>query len=415
MRVRVCWARLAARICWQGDMVVVNPQLWQARFGMNPGTVQRTPAYNPASGSFMGRMPDPRAPYASLYPGTGGMAQASQNIYRSGPGAQSAAVPTSRPVGEAVRDAVPAANPYFGQLGRSMLQQGSSVAPAQSPFEAIARALTGVAGGYIAGQANEQQQARDAVLSERMADLYGIDPSVVEGFSREEIAAYGEGEAKKAADRAAAERAAREKEFGQEKDLRKEFSGLSKDFRTQRAAYNRVLSSAEDPSAAGDLALIFNYMKVLDPGSVVRESEFATAAAAGAFGDRIQGAVNRIVSGQRLSDAQRRDFVNRAGMLYEGALDTQRGLEDEYRGLADEYGVAPGRVVPDYVRGLEPEIVAAEVVSQPGSNEVEASVVGDSAAPAVASPKTAAEYDELPSNTIYQHPDDPIGTFRTKK
>ena len=67
------------------------------------------------------------------------------------------------------------------------------------------------------------------------------------------------------------------------------FEANSSDFFKVRDAFNRVVTSAEDPSAAGDLALIFNFMKTLDPGSVVRESEFSTAAQAGSFLDRTYG------------------------------------------------------------------------------------------------------------------------------
>ena len=56
--------------------------------------------------------------------------------------------------------------------------------------------------------------------------------------------------------------------------LRKEFTGLQKikDFSKVSDAYTRVVESSRDPSAAGDLALIFNYMKVLDPGPEPRRS-----------------------------------------------------------------------------------------------------------------------------------------------
>ncbi|MEM8882399.1 MAG: hypothetical protein AAGC82_17565, partial [Pseudomonadota bacterium] len=66
-------------------------------------------------------------------------------------------------------------------------------------------------------------------------------------------------------------------DFSDRQGLRKEFIGQTtvKDFRKQAEAFGRIDASAFEPSPAGDLALIFNYMKVLDPGSVVRESEFA--------------------------------------------------------------------------------------------------------------------------------------------
>ena len=98
--------------------------------------------------------------------------------------------------------------------------------------------------------------------------------------------------------------------------LRSQVSDYTKTFRAVEESYNRIKSSADKPSAAGDLSLIFNYMKMLDPGSVVRESEFQVAAQSGDYGERIQGFVNRTLNGQRLSEDIRKDFVTRAEQLF---------------------------------------------------------------------------------------------------
>lgn len=130
--------------------------------------------------------------------------------------------------------------------------------------------------------------------------------------------------------------------------LRDDFTKASGTFVTVRDAYTRVLESAKQPTAAGDLALIYSYMKMLDPGSVVRESEFAQAASAGSYGEQIQAAVQRALNGQRLADTVRADFVNRAGRLFAGTVQTQEELENTYRGLAGQRGVPEARVIIDY-------------------------------------------------------------------
>ena len=136
--------------------------------------------------------------------------------------------------------------------------------------------------------------------------------------------------------------------FSNADKLRDEFNKGSGAFIKARDAYGPVLASAKDPSPAGDLAMIFNYMKVLDPGSVVRESEFATAAASGAFGERIKASVNRVLSGQRLSDDMRTDFVNRAGMLYQEQESLHEQLREQYGGLSERFEVSPENVLIDY-------------------------------------------------------------------
>lgn len=131
---------------------------------------------------------------------------------------------------------------------------------------------------------------------------------------------------------------------------RKEFTSLPvvKAFTTQTTAYGRVISSAEDPSPAGDLALIFNYMKVLDPGSTVREGEFATAQESGSVDDRTRGLYNKIVSGERLSDQQRADFADRATRLYSGAEQQYNDISGQYSAFAAAAGLPPEQVIPNF-------------------------------------------------------------------
>lgn len=125
--------------------------------------------------------------------------------------------------------------------------------------------------------------------------------------------------------------------FNQESKLRADYQKQSQQFGDVSRSYQRVIDSATNPSAAGDLALIFNYMKILDPGSTVREGEFATAQNAGGLDDRTRSLYNSVINGTRLSEAQRADFVARAGMLYKGQEELQQGIDEQYKTLADRY------------------------------------------------------------------------------
>jgi hypothetical protein len=137
---------------------------------------------------------------------------------------------------------------------------------------------------------------------------------------------------------------------------RKEFSSLPpvKQFSDQTSAYGRVVASVDDPSPSGDLALIFNFMKVLDPGSVVREGEFATAQNAGGIDQRTRGLYNRITSGERLTPEQRADFADRATRLYSEAQGQYQSLAEQYAGFAEQAGLPVDQVIPDfsYSKGL---------------------------------------------------------------
>lgn len=139
------------------------------------------------------------------------------------------------------------------------------------------------------------------------------------------------------------------------KDLRKEFTQQSKDFFGVNESMARIRSSAGDPSAAGDLALIFNYMKVLDPGSVVRESEFATAQNAAGVPERIRAKYNQVINGERLAPDQRADFVDRAEKLFEGQRAIHSRRVDEYSRIAESIGADPRQVIVDPLIDRKPD------------------------------------------------------------
>jgi hypothetical protein len=130
-----------------------------------------------------------------------------------------------------------------------------------------------------------------------------------------------------------------------EAQIRDDYRKDSGDFVKVRDAHQRVLASAKDPSAAGDLALIFNYMKVLDPGSTVREGEFATAQNSGSIPDRIISQYNKAIRGERLAPNIRKDFVDRSGRLYSDAEANQKKIETQYRDITTRSGGNPDNVV----------------------------------------------------------------------
>lgn len=127
--------------------------------------------------------------------------------------------------------------------------------------------------------------------------------------------------------------------------LRSQFLTQSKPFSEISQAYNRVQTAASQPTAAGDLSLIYNYMKILDPLSVVRESEFAQAAATGSYGERTKAYVNRILEGKRLSDDIRNDFLFQAKQLYDGQEKLHAQRESEFQRIASEQNINPRSVV----------------------------------------------------------------------
>jgi hypothetical protein len=114
--------------------------------------------------------------------------------------------------------------------------------------------------------------------------------------------------------------------------LRKEFNNLQevKDYKDAEANYKKIQTSA-DWTAAWDLSLIFAYMKMLDPGSVVREWEFANAQNAAWIPEKIMNAYNNAIKWTRLSDKQRKEFVSMAKSLYQNYADTYNKRLEEFQ------------------------------------------------------------------------------------
>ena len=137
-------------------------------------------------------------------------------------------------------------------------------------------------------------------------------------------------------------------DFKDTQALRKEFQEITSDFRAVRDSYTRTKKSYQDPSAAGDLSLIFNYMKMLDPGSVVRESEFAQAEKTGSWGSRIESARLKVLRGERLEPKVRNDFFDRATKLYSGRNNQYKKTSKEFKTLAVKENIDPSKVVLDY-------------------------------------------------------------------
>jgi hypothetical protein len=139
--------------------------------------------------------------------------------------------------------------------------------------------------------------------------------------------------------------------------LRNERNGNATTKATQEvsSAYNRIQNAAKSPSAAGDLSLIFGYMKMLDPGSTVREGEFANAQNAAGIPTQLANMYNRVQTGQRLSPEQRADFINQAKGLYGAQMSQQKKFDADIERAAYAMGVDPSYVLTN-VEADQPEM-----------------------------------------------------------
>ncbi len=145
-------------------------------------------------------------------------------------------------------------------------------------------------------------------------------------------------------DKLEAERKAKELEtnkidyeaVGKEQQFRKEFDDLKivQDTTARYTAYGNLLASAKADSASGDVAFIFEFMRMVDPKSVVKEAEFELAENASPYLQRIFKLLKKAETGERLSSDQREEFLQTAGGILQSQLSLYDDTYDVYSGIA---------------------------------------------------------------------------------
>ena len=131
------------------------------------------------------------------------------------------------------------------------------------------------------------------------------------------------------------------RQFTQTQSLRKELSSDMnyKNFKESELQFAKIKTSAEADSAAGDMSLIFAYMKMLDPDSVVREGEQATAENARGVPDTIKNFYNKAMNGEKMGVAQRADFVKVGGDLFTKIKKLAGPSITKIKGVTKRYGL----------------------------------------------------------------------------
>lgn len=148
-----------------------------------------------------------------------------------------------------------------------------------------------------------------------------------------------------------------------EMKLADDYRTQSKDFKESTSAYQQIkatLASATK-SPAATLAAATKFMKILDPGSVVRESELGMALAASGVIDRAQNYINILKLGKVLTETQAKDFNDISEKMYGAAQQVQRAIDADYTSKAKTYNLRPEMVTQDLGQnaGTVPPAVAA--------------------------------------------------------
>ena len=153
--------------------------------------------------------------------------------------------------------------------------------------------------------------------------------------------------------------------IGAESTARKEFVGLKvyKNTDQRYTSLTNLIASAKEDSAAGDVAFIFDFMRMVDPNSVVKEGEFQLAEDAAPIMLKLNKMLNKARTGERLSVDQRNEFLKTARSIFNQSLETYRATESTYKEIA---GNTFGK---DNVENIIPGIQFDEKILQSLGNE----------------------------------------------
>ena len=155
------------------------------------------------------------------------------------------------------------------------------------------------------------------------------------------------------------------KVFEQEEKLRKEFQARTKVYGELGTTFSNINASAKAKTGPGDIALITGFMKMLDPGSVVRETEFATARDTAGLFESLKNDAQKLESGQlfTLNSTQRQKYVDLAQQYLKAA---QKKADQDKRALSAV--VTNYKLNPDNVFGPEPVGGGKRPVNPPPAN-----------------------------------------------
>lgn len=135
--------------------------------------------------------------------------------------------------------------------------------------------------------------------------------------------------------------------FDKEHTLRAGFDHLQpiKNFREVIPIYQSAVDAFARDNKAADLNIVYGLAKIMDPASVVRESEMEMAVKTGSPAESLMGLFNSIVGGSRLTEDQRRNLLQEATSRMQGHKSVYDQFAQSYGKMAADFGLDASRVV----------------------------------------------------------------------
>lgn len=139
--------------------------------------------------------------------------------------------------------------------------------------------------------------------------------------------------------------------------LRKEYltNSNTKDYLDKGTSYSQILAAnlsglkSGKNRGASDMAIIYSYMKLLDPTSTVREGEYASARNAQGVPAQVQTLYNRLLQGDQLGATQRTEILKTSESIFNASKTVHDAApKATFTSYAKAAGVRPELVVGDW-------------------------------------------------------------------
>jgi hypothetical protein len=136
-----------------------------------------------------------------------------------------------------------------------------------------------------------------------------------------------------------------------ESKMREQFDQLQtvKDYRKANTVFRSAIDAAKNDTKASDLNLVYAFATLMDPGSVVRESETGMVTATASASARVQGLINGLQGKSTFDNATRQALVAEMASRYQAYKTAHDDLAGTFGGIADRTpGVNRQNVVVPY-------------------------------------------------------------------
>ena len=139
------------------------------------------------------------------------------------------------------------------------------------------------------------------------------------------------------------------------------------DFDQSTQSITKLLQGLEANDGAGDVAAVFTFMKTLDPNSVVREGEFATAENTAGVWRKFWNLHNKLLRGERLTDDQRESFKGLGINLYQQNQKAVDNVRFNFEQIAGNQGLNIDNIFVD--ADIRPKYESVVEMAAPGAEQ----------------------------------------------